>query len=148
MQKYLSKYADLIYEYSNHKKDIILQGILLWNSIYHTVHQFQENYHDWHFKKHEVLSMDPIREFKELFNCLNVDFTEEIENYILSLTGTHNPTEQKPGSELYRNSQKNIHNWVNRLSKDQIHIIRKGTEEIASLFYSDEEWEIDSIKNG
>ena len=140
MQHYLSPFEREIREQATTQKDIISQGILLWNCIHHTIHEYEKKHSDWMFIKHENLSLIPLVKFSEIYQECGLNFTPEIESAILLSSGEHNPSEQKSGSEFVRNSKENIYNWKNRLSDEDIQRIKQGTAEVASHFYDASEW--------
>lgn len=55
MNVYLKDYIPSIQEFANNKKDIISQGILLWNILYQVVHEYQSKYFDqWYFIRMKI----------------------------------------------------------------------------------------------
>lgn len=140
MEKYLSKYDNEIREYAEVKKNLIEQGILLWNCIHHTITIYQRKHPHWFFIKHEDLSLDPLYHFEMIFKKFGLAFTENVKSKILASSGAHNPVEQQAGNEYIRDSKNNILNWKKRLSKDEIDLIKHKTSEISPLFYTDDEW--------
>jgi hypothetical protein len=135
MNTYLKDYQETIDDFSKNKKDIIDQGILLWNTIHETIAYYQKKYkNEWYFVKHEDLSIDPISEFNKMFSKLNLILDSKVENYINETT---NGSEQ---SDFKRNSAKNIKTWKNRLSDDEIERIKIGTGNVWNKFYTDNDW--------
>lgn len=135
MNTYLKSYEELIKDFSNNKKDIIDQGILLWNTIHNTIAYYQSKYgNDWYFVKHEDLSMSPIVEFKKMFSKISLTLDSDVENYINETT---KGTDQ---SGFKRNSAKNVKTWKERLSDDEIQRIKTGTEKVWEKFYTENDW--------
>ncbi len=62
---------------------------------------------------------------------------------ILNSSSSENPTElsKKKVHSVKLDSRANVNNWKKHLSADEITRIRKMTEGVSHLFYSDEEWE-------
>ncbi|MDN5214501.1 sulfotransferase [Fulvivirgaceae bacterium BMA12] len=116
------------------ENDIIEHGILLWNLIHYRIRHYQNRFNNWHFIRHEDLSLNPIEVFGKLYKSLQIDYSEEIKNEILIYT------QGKEISELKRNSKKNIFSWRSRLTDDEILKIRSQTEEYSHTFYSHEDW--------
>jgi hypothetical protein len=140
MEQYLGKFRSEIEEYSEKQKDIIDQGILLWNCMHHTINLYRENNPTWLFIKHEDLSLDPLSCFKTIYKDLGLQFTPKVRKKIIKSSGSHNPVEQQKENEFLRNSRENIYNWKKRLSPDEIMRIRRGTAEISRFFYDEQEW--------
>jgi len=44
---------------------------------------------------------------------------------LLSISGEHNPFEQRENNEFLHNGKENIHNWKHRLSKEEITSVRE-----------------------
>lgn len=130
--------------------DIVGQAALLWRMIYRVVHttlrQAQGGASSLHpdFKviRHEDLSLDPVRGFRELYQFLDLEFTPRAERAVRASSSSENPTEpsKKKVHSVKLDSRASVDNWKRRLGPDEIARIRKITEPVASLFYSDEEW--------
>lgn len=135
MERYLSPFEDEIRACAQEEKDIIDQGILLWNCIHHTVAVYQREHPEWVFARHEDLSSDPEGYFESIFQKFELDFTPEVKAAITQNSGSHNPAEQQADDEFKRDSKKNITNWKTRLSAEEIAHILDKTRAISSTFY-------------
>jgi hypothetical protein len=125
------------------KRDgIIGQSALLWNLIYRSVHATLQRNPDFIAVRHEDLARDPVNRFRELYRALDLDFTPRVEKTILTSSRSDNPVEpsRKNIYAVKLDSRANIDNWKKRLTPEEIDYIRKRTEEISSLYYSDAEW--------
>lgn len=140
MDKYLGEFKDEIHEFTKEKKPIIDQAILLWNCIHHTINIYQNNHQDWLFMKHEDLSNNPLKGFESIYKRFGLEFTPKVKLGILESSGSHNPKEQKIGSEFKRDSKANIKNWKKRLDTEEINNINTKTDKISRIFYGDDEW--------
>jgi len=140
MDQYLHPFAKEIQEFAKNKRNVIEQGILLWNCFHNTIRIYQEKYPQWLFIRHEDLSADPINQFQSIYQKLGLEFTQKAKGVILANSGVHNPVEQSAENEFIRNSKENIKNWKTRLSSQEIAQIRLNTSEIAESFYPDLDW--------
>lgn len=140
MEKYLAPYQSKIEEYCGTKKNIVEQGILLWNCVHHTISIYQENHPDWLYMRHEDLSADPVKEFRAVYEYLDLPYTKRAIRIIQDSSGAHNPAEAAKGHEHKRNSLKNIRNWKQRLTEDEVRLIRDGTGDVANSYYNDSDW--------
>jgi hypothetical protein len=140
MRDYLMPFNYEIRNYARNRKDIIDQGILLWNCLHHTIHLFRTRHTDWLFVRHEDLSLRPEEVFRRIFNAVQLPFSKKTITAIQQSSGPHNSAEQQPRKEYYRNSRKNVDNWKNRLTAAEITRIRKGTARVAARFYDDNAW--------
>jgi hypothetical protein len=135
MKNYLYDYKDIIEDYSKNRKDIIDQGILLWNTIHDTIDYYKKKYNDiWLFVKHEDLSKNTIPEFRKIFSKINLKFDDNVEKYLLESINSNK------NSYLKRDSVKNIKSWKQRLSADEIERVKIGTRNVWTKFYSEEDW--------
>lgn len=123
--------------------DIIGQASLLWRMIYRVVHSTVESHPDFKVVRHEDLSLDPVRGYKELYQSLGLDFTPRAEKTILNSSSSENPTELSKNKthSVKLDSRASMDNWKKRLTVEEIKRIRSLTEAVAHLFYSDVKWE-------
>ena len=142
MKDYLYPFETEIKEFANHEHNIIDQGILLWRIIYYMVNIYRDKYPNWIFKRHEDLSMNPVKEFEKLFARLSLEYTPKVRKIIKKYSSTSNPSEVPKGivHQLMRNSKANIKNWKHRLKQSEVTKIKEGTKDISSLFYSEKDW--------
>jgi len=113
--------------------DFIDRAILLWNILHFVILEYQKQYPNWLFIKHEDISGNPNIGFQEIFNYLELDMSTKIHSYIEKYTSGKNPettTSYKP-----RDSKLSLEAWKERLSSDEISRIKKSTNEIASQFH-------------
>ncbi len=122
--------------------DIVGQSALLWRMIYRSVHATRSLFPDFKIVRHEDLSLDPVAGYKSLYESLGLTFDEKVRDTILNSSSSENPTElsKKKIHSVKLDSRANMDNWKKRLTSDEITRIRKMTEEVSHLFYSDNEW--------
>ena len=122
--------------------DIVSQAALLWRMIYRVVHSTRNLHPDFKVVRHEDLSLDPILGYRELYGSLGLDFTPKVEKIILTSSSSENPAEvsKKKVHSVKLDSLANMDNWKKRLDAEEIARIRKITESVSHLYYSDAEW--------
>ena len=122
--------------------DIVGQSALLWRIIYRSVHSTLSLFPDFKIVRHEDLSLDPVAGYKSLYESLGLTFDEKTRDTILNSSSSENPTElsKKKVHSVKLDSRANMDNWKKRLTAEEIIRIRKLTEDVSHLFYSDEEW--------
>ncbi|MDD2922591.1 MAG: hypothetical protein PHQ36_09935, partial [Anaerolineales bacterium] len=115
---------------------------LLWRMIYRAIHLTANLYPDFNIVRHEDLSLDPVAGYKSLYASLGLTFDEKVRGAILNSSSSENPTElsKKNIYSVKLDSRANMDNWKKRLAPDEISRIRKLTEDVSHLFYSDTEW--------
>lgn len=127
---------------STRADDIIGQSALLWRMIYRVVHSTRNLHPDFKIVRHEDLSQDPLAGYRELYASLGLTFDEKVRDTILSSSSSENPAElsKKKIHSVKLDSRANMDNWKKRLSTDEIVRIRRLTEGVSHLYYSDAEW--------
>jgi hypothetical protein len=122
--------------------DVIGQAALLWKMIYHSVHATRALNPDFIIVRHEDLSRDPVAGYRDLYQLLDLEFTPRVEKIILNSSSSENPAElsRKKVHGFKLDSRANIDIWKKRLPVEEIDRIRKMTEEVSALYYSDAEW--------
>ena len=122
--------------------DVIGQAALLWKLIYGVVHATRASNTDFLTVRHEDLSLDPIPGYRALYTALRLEFTPRVEKTILNSSSSENPRElsRKKIYAIKLDSRANVDNWKKRLTADEIEHVRRVTEEVSRLYYSDAEW--------
>jgi hypothetical protein len=122
--------------------DIVGQSALLWRMIYRSVHSTLKLFPDFKVVRHEDLSLDPIAGYKSLYESLGLTFDDKVRDTILNSSSSENPTElsKKKVHSVKLDSRANMSNWKKRLMPEEITRIRKLTEDVSHLFYSDTDW--------
>lgn len=123
-------------------RDVIGQGSLLWRMICYATHQISQRYPKIHVIRHEEFSLQPIKEFERLYSQLELPFTSNVRKGILRATSSKNPQEVSLESIYSTNldSAANLENWRQRLSKEEITRIHSLTQDVAGLYYRDQDW--------
>jgi hypothetical protein len=131
--------ADMV---SMQADDIVGQSALLWRMIYRSVHATRELFPDFKIVRHEDLSLDPVAGYKSLYESLGLTFDEKVRDTILNSSSSENPSElsKKKVHSVKLDSRANMDNWKKRLTPAEITRIRKMTEDVSHLFYSENEW--------
>jgi hypothetical protein len=157
MKHHLHEYKSEIEKFSENKRNIIDQAILLWNLIHYMILYYQNNNPNWIFVKHEDLSKRPWKEFKNLYNKLDLTYSLNIEEDIKTFSCPGHADRIQPyikskiqrykrrladdhSDKRKRNSQLNIWSWQKRLTVEEIKKIKRKTYKIASKFYTEEDW--------
>jgi hypothetical protein len=123
--------------------DVIGQSALLWRMVYRAVSQFKQTIPELNIIRHEDLSRDPEAGYRELYRTLGLTYKSQVEQTIQKSSSGANPKElsQTKAHATRLDSRANIQNWKKRLSAEQVARIRTLTADIASQYYSDQDWE-------
>ena len=143
MRDCLEPHREEIEEVRRDPGDIVVQGSLLWHLIYQVVRAYQARYPSLLVVRHEDLSREPLKVFEKLFTSLGLNFNSTARQAIQSSSQAENPSELSPGKEhaVKLDSRSNLANWKRRLTGPEIERIRRLTGEVASGYYSEEEWD-------
>jgi hypothetical protein len=124
-------------------EDLIAQSCLLWSMIYHVVGDYRDHIPDLHVVRHEDLSLDPVEGYRTLYASLGLKFTSTAQKSIVKSSSSQNPPETSISSvhATKIDSRSSLSNWKRRLTSDEIARIRMLTNDVASLYYLEEDWE-------
>jgi hypothetical protein len=138
----LGPYEEPIRLYAAREHDIVDQAILMWNVLHHAIGVFRERHPDWAFVRHEDLSEEPLKGFRDLFDRLDLVWDHTVENAVVRFS-----TEEGRGEvptylhrTVKRDSRAARWTWTTRLTPDEQARIREGTEEVARGFYAEGDW--------
>lgn len=140
MQDHLSEYAAEIGAFATDEKDIIDQAILLWNVIYATIIVFKSQHKEWYFVRHEDIADDPIVEYRKIFQRIDLEYPQSIQNEILDFSRAKTSDEFEDTLSIRRESKATILNWRNRLTPEEIDRVKEGTRQVSSYFYDEGDW--------
>ena len=95
---------------------------------------------DWMLVRHEDISADSLIFFEEIFNYLQLDFSNHIKRKIIKSSSSANPVSTLDVNSININSRANIKRWKKDLKIDQINLIRLRTQDYWPYFYKQEDW--------
>jgi len=92
--------------------------------------------------RQEDLSLEPVENFRMLYDRLGLVFTRQVEKLIRSSSSSENPIEPARGKthSTRLDSRAAAHSWKARLAADEIRRIRDITADVSHAFYSDSDW--------
>jgi hypothetical protein len=142
MTEWLEPYRAAMDEMLRYPDDVIGQSALLWCMIYQTVKHLALEYPQFLIRRHEDLSLAPEEGFRELYETLGLEFTNQVKTAVQTSSSGENPGEldERDVHAIRLDSRKNIDNWKKRLDESQIERIYDLTKNVAGHFYSAEEW--------
>ncbi len=141
MDQMLSGFSQDIQTYANQPPDIIDQGILLWRIFHTTITHYQRQHPEWFFVRHEDLSRSPMTAFQNLFQQLDLPFTQAVQTAIETYTSSERSASDVVSyHRLHRDSRANIWAWRSHLSASEIGRIQDGVSDISCHFYSEQDW--------
>jgi hypothetical protein len=135
LKNYLPNHIDTIKKFSNESKSIVEQGILFSNIFNDYIFQLIKKYPDWYFVSLETLSLNPIEEFRTMFQYLEINFSQQTEDYINKTTNAKNSAERsdKNVHVLEKNSKESIYTYKERLTDAEIQLIKEETNTLYNL---------------
>jgi hypothetical protein len=141
LRDWLHPFEEQMRYHSSHDTDIIDQAILMWNTMYHVVHQFRQRNPGWSFLRHEDVAESPIVRFRDLYGDLGLRWDERVARRVASYSSQRNPREVPSWlhASVRRNSREATLTWRHRLSDDEIKRVTYGVADVAGHFYTEEE---------
>jgi Sulfotransferase family len=138
----IGPYEAQVADFAAREHDIIDQAVLMWNVTHHVIRRFQERRPDWSFIRHEDLSEEPLKGFRELYERFDLTWDHTAEEIILR-TSTDLRRKEVPTylhRTVRRDSRAARWTWRDRLTPEEQDRIREGTAEVGAAFYQDEDW--------
>lgn len=117
------------------ESDFIDRVSLLWNVLNFVILDYRKRYPEWFFVKNGKLARKPVKNFRRMFKYLDMEFTEEVEDYIRAYTSRKNPAEAKSNKYQPRDAEKTVEAWRNRLTEEEIERVKEATSEIYHELY-------------
>jgi hypothetical protein len=140
MRDFLEPYADEIRAFSADPKPVLDQAILLWNILHSTILRYRESRPDWQFRRLEDIALDPIGQFREIYQWLALTLDATTERTIAAHSDPSNPAEVDDPADPRRDSRASIATWRKLLTPAEIARIRTAVEPISKEFYTDADW--------
>lgn len=121
---------------------IVEQAAVLWRCVYHVLLTYAGRNPGWIVRTHEELAVNPLREIRELYRILGLEWTARVERRVRGHTNARNPAAAPEGvvHQLRRDSAAAVRTWRKILTEEEVSYLRRSTGEMAARFYSDEEW--------
>jgi len=139
LRDHLSWYETQMRSFSEVDSNSIAQQCLHWNMIYDTIVRYKQDHKDWVCIRHEDFCIDPLESFGQLYQQLELPVTNAVRQTIES-NSSANRLDGRWSTDYFRDSKRIVKKWKERLSEEDIHLIRDLTEPVASKFYTDEDW--------
>jgi len=116
-----------------------------WRAVHKVFFTQSKNYPDWHIVKHEDLSQDPVAVFNDLYQKLNLPWSDSIERQIIEMTGAKGSNKVTSGKvhSLRRNSSEIFQASIESLSIEERQAIFDIVQDVALPIYSRESFAID-----
>ncbi len=143
MRDWLEPYRGEMEQIKCSTGDLIAQSSLLWRMVYQTVSQIRSRVPDLIVIRHEDLSRDVESGFRELYQSLDLEFSDEIRSAIKTASSRENPREttKNAAHSVHINSQAAVKSWQERLSIQEIERVNELTGDTASIYYSADDWQ-------
>ncbi|MDQ6963041.1 MAG: sulfotransferase [Mariprofundaceae bacterium] len=122
--------------------DIVQQATLLWNCTYSFLLDACEQRPDWLLLRHEDLSLDPLQQFQDLYQNLDLQWDKRVEKQIIAHTSGHLSSQPKLGQvhSLKRDSAASLERWKHELTAAEITFILHETRDTAQRVYNDKDF--------
>jgi len=120
----------------------VKQSAIHWAALNAILLQFSMELPNTIVCRHEDLSQNPVDQYRELFQKLDLSFTGKTREAIEELCGTGNPTDPVEGAihTLKRNSASNIWRWKEFISPDELSQIQDITGSLGRKLYPEDDF--------
>ena len=135
-------YEDEIRRFAEREHDIIDQAVLMWNVIHDVIRTYRSRRPDWTFLRHEGLSEEPLKGFRDLYDRLGLSWDGIVEDAVIR-SSTDTSRKEVPTylhRTVRRDSRAARWTWAQRLTSEERDRVREGTAEVAAAFYGPEDW--------
>ena len=140
MRDRLAARRDEIERFAAEEQPLVDQAILLWNLLHGEIARLRTARPDWTFRRHEDLSTEPLTSFVDLYGRLGLVDDGSLERVVEHYSGASNPVTVRRVGEQRRDSKAALSLWKERLDTKDVARVRDGTAEVASAFYTDDDW--------
>lgn len=123
----------------HHSFDLVSRACLLWNILHTIILQYQAQYPEWLFIKHEEIANDPVTGFNRVFNDLGLKLENRVIRKIEASSSHANPQQAAGTSYQPRNASSVVDNWKHRLDEEEVSRIIDATSEVHSRLYKQEQ---------
>lgn len=137
--RFLMPFRDEMQNAIQENAHIIDQGILLWKIFAYVAKNLMNVNPGLLAVKNEDLSIQPFVITKNLLQQLNLEYTENIREYIIE------SSQKDKVTRLTRVSAYNVFNWVEILEHDEYKRVYDKLHAIANIFYSQDSWLVPGI---
>lgn len=143
MRDWLEPFRDEMEQLQDNSNNLIHQSCLLWRMVYQSVDLMRRKIPGLIVIRHEDFSLNPHVRFEQLYQELNLEYSAKIQSAITATSSRDNPKETSRGSvhSVRIDSQAIVKSWQQRLSREEIQQVRTLTADVASLYYSPEDWQ-------
>ena len=120
-------------------KNYAQEAAIAWLCTYYVLDKYLSNNPDWIVKRHEDLSLNPLGEFRDLYDKLGLKFSKRVEKKIIEYSSgkSSDPTKVM---DLKRNSSAVVSQWLKHVSSEELNIIKTITGDLALKYYPENEW--------
>ena len=136
MTSHLEPLKDLI---AKENKSYAQEAATLWLCIYSVLDKYLTNNPSWLSKRHEDISQNPLNEFRDLYQKLDLEFSKKIERKIRQYSSGKNYEPTKVLA-LKRDSSSVAKEWQKHIDQEEINIIKNITGNLALKYYPENEW--------
>ncbi|MEM7220370.1 MAG: sulfotransferase [Pseudomonadota bacterium] len=141
MRDLFAEYRTELERMRDQEYDVIDHASMAWKLHHHAIRRYRDEHSDWLFRRHEELSAAPVEQFKELYEALDLTWTDAAAELIAAHSDAANPdAAEGKDKALKLNSQATIGAWRQALTEQDIEIVRARTAGVFEDFYHDQPW--------
>jgi hypothetical protein len=142
MEEHFAPYRAEIEDVARHRYGVVDEAALLWKLIHSVVVTYRERRPSWVVVRYEDLASNPIEGFRNMFERVRLPFSHRASDVIRA----HSPSGYGPDTPspyaIKRDSHHVMSKWKNDLTVTEVDRIRARVQDVASVFFTDEDWVI------
>jgi hypothetical protein len=141
MQDLLAEFEEELHQQGEERPDPVSHAALMWRLVYTVLFRFRHTHPDWMFVRQEDLAQDPVGGFADLFDRLELRYSDRVKRTIRWYSSGR--LEDEAGAaedDIRRHSRDTIKRWRERLTPEEQTLVRSQCEPLAEPFYTTEEW--------
>jgi hypothetical protein len=141
MQDHLAEFEGELHRKVEGRQDPVDQATLMWRVVYTVLLRFAHTHRDWLFVRQEDLARNPVEGFSDLFDRLELRYTDRTERSIRWYSsGTLEHEANAAEDDIRRHSRDTIRRWRDRLTPEEQALVWSQCKPLAERFYADDEW--------
>jgi len=137
----LEPFAGDIKKEAQNSSSLLENASLLWKVMGAVIAKYRQRHPNWQIVRMEDLAMHPTDEFRDLWNCLDVPYDQEMASAVREFTTAASSSDEDYGThDVKRDSESQAWKWRSELEPGAVDRIRNATAPVWREFYEAAEW--------
>ena len=144
METLLAPWREEIEQAHHSDLDAVQSGAVFWRISTAALLACSTEQPDWTVVRHEDIAAEPVSQFEALYRKFGLAWSGDVARAIAAQSAADNPVEVTTGAQhgLRRDSRSVATIWRQRLTDEQVAIVRRIVGDVADHLYDDASWSI------